>query len=174
MEFRWSDGREVLARTPAVLKQLLSGLPEPWIRLDEGPATWSPFDVVGHLIDGEETDWVPRARIILAHGAARAFVPFDRFAHLARAPQETLDGRLARFAELRAANLAAIDALNLGPGELALPGRHPELGPVTLGQLLATWVTHDLNHVAQISRTMAKGYRTEAGPWIQYIRVLRE
>jgi len=174
MEFVWSEGREVLKRTPAALSELLGGLPEAWARLDEGPDTWSPFDVVGHLIDGEETDWLPRARIILEHGPARPFDTFDRFRHRGRAARETLAGRLERFAELRAQNLAAIDALRLGPTELARPGMHPELGPVTLGQLLATWVAHDLDHLAQIARTMAKGYRKEAGPWVQYIRVLRE
>jgi len=174
MELVWSEAREVLRRTPAALRELLGGLPEAWVRLDEGPDTWSPFDVVGHLIDGEVTDWVPRTRLILEHGAARPFVPFDRFAHLTRAAGETLSARLDRFATLRAENLAAIDALRLGPAELARGGLHPELGPVTLGQLLATWVTHDLDHLAQIARTMAKGYKEEAGPWIRYIRVLRQ
>ena len=174
MEFTWTEGREVLRRTPATLRAMLGGLPEAFVRLDEGPETWSPFDVVGHLIDGEETDWVPRARIILEHGPARPFDPYDRFLHLSRAARETLAGRLDRFAELRAQSLATVDAMRLGPAELAREGRHPALGPVTLAQLLATWVTHDLDHVTQIARTIAKGYRKEAGPWIEYIKVLRQ
>jgi hypothetical protein len=174
MELVWSEAREVLRRTPATLDAMLRGLPEAFVRLDEGPDTWSPFDVVGHLIDGEETDWVPRTRIILEHGPARPFDPYDRFSHLARKASETLAGRLDRFAELRAANLVTIDAMKLGPADLAREGRHPALGPVTLGMLLATWVTHDLDHVTQIARTIAKGYRKEAGPWVEYIKVLRQ
>lgn len=172
-EFRLDEARAVLARTPAVLRALLEGLPEPWLAATEGDGRWSAFEVIGHLVDGEETDWIPRARMILEHGTGRAFEPFDRFAHQRRAAGETLAGRLDRFEALRRANLAALDALVTGPADLARRGRHPEFGEVTLGQLLATWVAHDLDHLVQVGRTMARRYTAAAGPWTAYLRVLR-
>lgn len=172
MTFDLNQGIAVLERTPRVLRELLGGLPEVWTHENEGPETWSPFDVVGHLIDGEETDWMVRARIILAQGESRRFEPFDRFRHLATNSETPLGELLDRFAELRARNLGDLKALNLGPEELQLAGEHPEFGAVTLEQLLATWVVHDLGHLAQISRVMAKQLRDAVGPWAAYLPVL--
>jgi hypothetical protein len=169
--FDLDEGCAILERTPAVLRAWLSGLPEPWARADEGPETWNPFDVVGHLIDGEETDWIPRARIILAQGGARRFTPFDRFRH--RRDPRDLGQRIERFAALRAENLATLRGWALTPAQLALTGEHPELGRVTLAQLLATWVAHDLDHLMQIARVMGKRYAAAVGPWTAYLRVTR-
>jgi hypothetical protein len=162
----------VLERTPEVLRAMLAGLPDAWTRATEGVDTWSPFDVVGHLIDGEEEDWLERTRIILAQGASRRFEPIDRFRHLERNRHRALDELLDRFGEIRAANLVTLRGLGLGPRELALAGEHPALGRVTLEQLLATWVVHDLGHLAQISRVMAKQYARAVGPWREYLPVL--
>ena len=162
----------VLERTPVILRTWLAGLPPAWIEADEGPETWNAFDVVGHLIHGERTDWIPRARIILEHGESRAFEPFDRFAQLELGRGRTLDELLDELAELRRRNLEILRGLDLGPAELALAGRHPELGRVTLGELLATWAAHDLGHLAQIARVMAKRYRAAVGAWRAYMRVL--
>lgn len=163
---------DILTRTPTVVDTLLRGTSESWHALNEGPDTWSAFDVVGHLIHGEETDWVPRARIILEHGETRPFEPFDRFAQFRRFAGWSLDQLLDRFAELRQANLEIVRGWNLTDDQLALPGRHPELGPVTLRQLLATWAVHDLNHIAQIARVMAKRHTDEVGPWRAYLSIL--
>lgn len=171
--FDLDEGAAVLARTPGVLDAWLRDLPEPWTRADEGPDTWSPLDIVGHLIDGEETDWIPRARIILARSGDRRFVPFDRFRHLRGVAGATLAGRLDRFAALRAENLATLEGWALTPDQLRLTGEHPEFGSVTLEQLLATWVAHDLDHLMQIARIMGKRYTRAAGPWQAYLRVLR-
>jgi len=173
VRFDVGEGIAVLERTPATLGAWLTGLPEAWTRIDEGADTWSPFDIVGHLIDGEETDWIPRARIILAQGAERRFVPFDRFRHLRDRATATLTDRLKRFAALRAENVATLRGWALTPEQLALTGVHPEFGEVTLTQLLATWVAHDLDHLMQIARIMGKRYTEAAGPWQAYLRVLR-
>jgi DinB family protein len=141
--------------------------------LGEGPGTWSPFDVVGHLIDGEETDWIPRARIILAQESDRRFVPFDRFRHLRLNAGAALADLLDRFATLRAANLATLRGWKLTTPQLALTGEHPEFGSVTLEQLLATWVAHDLDHLMQVARVMGMRYAEAAGPWRAYLKVLR-
>jgi len=172
MDFDLTDAIAVLERTPGVLRALLEGLPGQWTRRNEGPDTWSPFDVVGHLIDGEEADWMGRARIILTQGADRRFEPFDRLRHLRVNEGKTLEELLDRFAELRARNLLELKALSPGPAELRLTGEHPEFGSVTLEQLLATWVAHDLGHIAQISRVMAKQYHEALGPWEAYLPVL--
>jgi len=164
--------RELLARTPRALEAWLRDLPEDLARRREGPDTWSAFDVVGHLVHGERTDWLPRARIILAHGEGRSFEPFDRFAQLATAGDETLNERLTQFAALRSDGLDQLETLRLTPAQLELKGRHPELGPVTLGQLLATWAAHDLTHLAQIARVLAKGYAGVVGPWKAYLPLL--
>jgi hypothetical protein len=171
--FDLASARELLARTPATLRALLSGLSEGWVRQDEGPQTWSPFDVIGHLIHGERTDWMPRLRLILEHGPERPFTPFDRFAMLQASQGRTLEELLATFEALRAENLGELDRLRLTEAQLDRQGRHPELGLVTLRQLLATWVAHDLDHVVQIARTMARRYGGEVGPWTAYLRVLR-
>jgi len=172
MDFDLEESIAVLERTPSVLRTLLEGLPEDWTRGDEGPETWSPFDVVGHLIDGEETDWMPRARIILAQGADRRFEPYDRFRHLRLNEGKTLGELLDRFEELRARNLDDLRGLELTRDELDLTGEHPEFGTVTLEQLLAAWVVHDLGHLSQVARVMAKQYRDASGPWEAYMSVL--
>jgi hypothetical protein len=174
MRYEPASSMEVLRRTPATLRSLLDGLPETWTRSNEGPDTFSPFDVVGHLIDGEETDWMQRAGIILARDPAATFEPYDRFRHYARNRDRTLTSLLDEFARLRAGNLQRLAGWNLGEAELDLRAIHPSLGPVTLRQLLATWVAHDLGHVAQVARVMAKQYRDEVGPWVQYLPVLTD
>jgi hypothetical protein len=166
------EAAAILARTPSTIDAQLRGLPASWITAHEGGETWSPFDVVGHLIHGEETDWIPRAKIILAHGDARAFDKFDRLAQLTASAGRTLPDLLDEFATLRAANLRELASLNLTEADLDRPGRHPELGAVTLRQLLATWVAHDLDHVVQISRVLARQYSDAVGPWRAYLRVI--
>ena len=170
--FVTEDGSAILARTPATLDALLRGLPDGWIAAHEGGDTWSPFDVMGHLIHGERTDWMPRARIILAHGEARAFDTFDRFAQFAVSEGRTLPSLLDEFAALRRDNVRDLLAMRLTDGDLDRRGMHPELGVVTLRQLLATWVAHDLDHVVQISRVLARQYSDEVGPWRAYLRII--
>ena len=172
MDFDLRNGIAVLERTPQVLEALLSGLPQDWTTGNEGPDTWSPFDVVGHLIDGELTDWMVRLPIILEQGPNRRFQPFDRFHHISRNRGRTLTALLAEFRQLREKNLGELRAMNLTPARLQLTGEHPEFGRVTLEQLLATWVAHDLGHLAQITRVMAKQYRDAVGPWEAYLPVL--
>ena len=174
MDFDLQLSMEMLARTPATLQALLGGLAEPWVRGVEGPETFSPFDVVGHLIDGEETDWMPRARIILARGEDPRFEPYDRFRHRKRNVSRSLASLLAELARLRAANVELLRSWQLTEADLDLPGSHPSLGRVTLRQLLASWVVHDLEHVAQVARVMAKQYRTEVGPWVPFLPVLTD
>ena len=174
MNFELDLSIEVLERTPPAMQAMLGGLSEPWVGGTEGPGTFSPFDVVGHLIDGEETDWMPRARIILARGADPRFEPYDRFRHQARNVDRTMSSLLAELTRLRSANIGELRAWGLGPAELGLPGTHPGLGPVTLRQLLAAWVVHDLEHVAQAARVMAKQYGTEVGPWVPFLPVLTD
>ena len=162
----------VLARTPPTLDALLRGLPAGWIAAHEGGQTWSPFDVVGHLIHGEHTDWIPRMRIILEHGEARAFDKFDRFAQFVASEGRTLGDLLDEFAVLRRESLRQLESMNLTEADFERRGRHPELGVVTLGQLLATWVAHDLDHVVQVSRVLARQYSDEVGPWRAYLRII--
>ena len=172
MIFQVSEGITVLERTPATFRALLAGLPETWTAPNEGENTFSPFDNVGHLIHGERTDWIPRARIILAQGANRRFEPYDRFAQVRESQGKQLAQLLDEFAQLRVANLDTLRGWNLSDRELALEGEHPELGTVTLRQLLAAWVVHDLGHVAQTTRVMAKQYKEAVGPWRVYLPVL--
>ena len=174
VQFDPAEAIPVLSRTPAVLRALLDGLPEPWIRADEGPDSWNPFDVVGHLVHGERTDWIPRAEIILTHGESRTFDGFDRFAMFGASRGKSLGELLDTFTELRAANIARLEAMRLSPADLERRGRHPELGSVTLGEHLATWVAHDLSHIAQVVRVMGKRYRKVVGPWRDYLPMLRE
>jgi hypothetical protein len=171
--FQLASAVELLRRTPAVLDAWLGGLPDEWLSADEGPGTFSPLEVVGHLIHGERTDWMPRLRIVLAHGEARAFEPFDRFAQRA-GPPRAIGALLDELARLRAANLAELAALDLGPAELARTGRHPELGVVTARELLATWVVHDQSHLRQIARVLAKRLAPDVGPWRAYLPVMDE
>jgi hypothetical protein len=170
--FVMEEAVAILARTPATLDALLRGLPDGWIAAHEGGETWSPFDVIGHLIHGEKTDWMPRARIILEHGEARAFDKFDRFAQFALSEGRTVDSLLDELTTLRQESLRELAALRLTDADLDRRGRHPELGVVTLRQLLATWVAHDLDHVMQISRVLARQYADEVGPWRAYLRVV--
>lgn len=170
--FQLADGIAVLERTPATFRALLAGLPEGWIVADEGPETFSPFDNVGHLIHGERTDWIPRARIILEQGKNRRFEPYDRFAQKRESMGKALAQLLDEFAQLREANVATLRGWNLSDAQLALEGEHPALGRVTLRQLLATWVVHDLGHIAQTARVMSRQYREAVGPWREYLPVL--
>jgi len=162
----------VLSRTPGPLNALLRELPDTWTSATEGPGTWSPYDVVGHLIHGEKADWIPRLNIILEHGDARPFDPFDREAQFRDSAGKSLPELLDEFSRLRRQNLDRLRALNLRPEQLELRGTHPALGRVTLRQLLATWTAHDLGHIIQISRVMAKRYRQDVGPWAEYLSVM--
>ncbi|HXT47666.1 MAG TPA: DinB family protein [Gemmatimonadaceae bacterium] len=172
MDFDLSSGVEILERTPHALRAMLLALPNVWTNATEGPDTWSPYVIIGHLIHGERTDWIPRAEIILAQGANRRFTPFDRFAQLGESRGRSLAELLDEFARLRAHNLATLSSWRLGDAQLALEGEHPELGTVTLRQLLSAWVVHDLGHVAQSARVMAKQYRDAVGPWRAYLPIL--
>lgn len=170
--FDLSEATAILTRTPATLNALLRGLPDTWIRAHEGGETWSPFDVVGHLVHGERTDWIPRARIILDHGEARAFDRFDRLAQFESSQGKTLEMLLEEFAALRQESLRQLTVLHLTDADLDRSGQHPEFGRVTLRQLLATWVAHDFDHLVQISRVLANQYADEVGPWRAYLRVI--
>jgi hypothetical protein len=172
-EFNLVDTIAILARTPPTLNTLLRGLPNLWVRGNEGKDTWSAFDIVGHLIVGERTDWIVRVRIILEKGEARPFDPFDRFAQSRQSQDKSLDQLLDDFARVRGENLVALQALDLQLEDLNRRGRHPRLGAVTLSQLLATWAAHDLTHLHQLSRVMAHQYRDAVGPWSAYLGVLK-
>lgn len=174
MEFELAQATAVLERTPATLHSLLRGLPDPWLVQNEGPDTWSPYDVIGHLIHGEETDWIPRAKIILEHGEERAFEPFDRTAMFEKFKGRSIAELLDTFTRMRAESLRDLRQMNLTPELLEKRGKHPELGVVTLKQLLAAWVVHDLGHIRQVVRVMAKQYRDAVGPWKAYLSVLGE
>ncbi|HEY6763421.1 MAG TPA: DinB family protein [Candidatus Sulfotelmatobacter sp.] len=173
MNFDLQESIALLGRTPGTLNALLRGLPESWTLRNEGENTWSAFDIVGHLIHGERTDWMPRANMILQFGEGRAFEPFDRSAQIRESQGKSLEELLDEFARLRSENLSELMALNVNRETLDRRGRHPELGVVTLSQLLATWVVHDLTHLHQISRVMAYQYRDAVGPWSQYLGVLK-
>jgi hypothetical protein len=162
----------VLSRTPSVLRALLAGLPEELLLANEGEATFSPRDVIGHLIHAEKTDWMVRVRLILERGEAHAFAPFDRFAFRDGIQAQSTASLLDEFDAVRGANLADLDAQALTSEHLARRGRHPEFGPVTLGQLIATWATHDLDHIGQIARVMAKRYTADVGPWKAFLGIL--
>jgi DinB superfamily len=172
MDHNLSHTISLLARTPAALNALLRDLPEAWTLRNEGENTWSVFDVVGHLIHGERTDWMPRARMILQFGETKAFEPFDRWGQDRESQGKSLAQLLDEFARLRSENLSHLRALNLRPEDLAQRGRHPALGAVTLSELLATWAAHDLTHLHQISRVMAHQYREAVGLWSAFLGVL--
>jgi hypothetical protein len=172
MDFDLAAGTAILERTPNALRALLAGLPPAWIDATEGPETWSPYVIVGHLIHGERADWIPRAQIILAQGQNRRFTPFDRLAQFRESQGKSLAELLDEFARVRAASLATLASWRLSEAQLALEGEHPEFGAVTLRQLLATWVAHDLGHIAQTGRVMAKQYRDAVGPWRAYLPVM--
>ena len=172
MEFNLAEAVEILNRTPVTLNALLRDLPDGWVMSDEGPDSWSAFDVLGHLVHGEETDWVPRAKIILEHGESRAFDPFDRTAMIEKSKGKSLTELLDEFESLRKQNIESLERMGLSAEKLKLKGTHPSLGVVTLEQLLATWVVHDLSHIAQIVRVMCKQYDAEVGPWKAYLPIL--
>jgi len=173
MDHTLQDTTALLARTPTTLSNLLRDLPQSWTHRNEGESTWSAFDVVGHLVNGERTDWVPRVKMVLEFGETRTFTPFDRWGHAQEIQGKSLEQLLDEFARLRSENLAELLALNLQPEDLERRGKHPALGQVTLSQLLATWAAHDLTHLHQISRIMAHQYREDVGPWSAYLGVLQ-
>ena len=172
MQFDLNDAIVHLRRTPMVLKHLLGTLPDEWVRSNYGPETFSPFDVVGHLIHGEKTDWIPRLRHILAQGDAKPFEPFDRYAQYKDSQGKSMADLLDEFSALRAASIVALESHDLKHADFARKGMHPALGPVTLGNLLATWVVHDLHHIAQCCKGMAYQYRDEVGAWRAYIGII--
>ena len=173
MKFDLSSAIEILERTPEVLSQLFGGLSPAWTQGNEGPNTWSPYDIVGHFIHGERTDWIPRMEIILSDRADKTFESFDRFAQFRDSVGKEMEELLEEFKALRMANVERMRAAGLQTADFERGGIHPELGPVKLSQLLATWVVHDLNHLAQAARVMAKQYKGEVGPWGEYLTVLK-
>lgn len=165
---------EVLERTPMIIETYLKGLSSEWVDQNEGDGTWSPYDIVGHLIHGEKTDWIARAKIIIYQEGDRTFAPFDRFAQFNDSKEKSLEQLVEEFKILRNDNLNELRALNISEQILEFEGIHPELGMVKLRQLLATWVAHDLGHIAQISRVMANQYKNEVGPWEAYLRIINK
>ncbi len=174
MEFNLAESLQLLSKTPGVLSLLLSGLPENWIKNNEGPDTWSPYDVVGHLIHGEKTDWIPRAQRILSENPTVPFTPFDRFAQFEESKGKTLPHLLQEFSTLRKKNLEVLESMGIDNAMLERKGIHPEFGEVKLKELLATWAVHDLSHINQLTRVMLKNYRKAVGPWAKYISLLRK
>ena len=173
MQLKLAEATQILRQTPATISALVAGIPECWLKCTEGGGTWSTYDVVGHLIHGELTDWIPRVRIILEHGEKQAFEPFDRSAQFREDQSRPISALLDQFAFMRAENVNILEGLNLSREDMARRGTHPELGAVTLGQLLSSWVVHDQSHVAQIARITAKQYCHEVGPWQQYMSILK-
>ena len=172
MTFSLKHSIEILERTPDVLESLLTGLSEEWTLTNEGENTWSAYDIVGHLIHGEHTDWMSRLQIIFSETGDKKFKPFDRFAQFEESKGKTLQQLLAEFKSLRKKNLEALKKYEINEQTLKRTGIHPDFGTVTLKELLSTWVVHDLNHLAQMARVMAKQYKTEVGPWVKYLPVL--
>src|SRR6185295_12436773 len=172
MEFTLDKSYEILERTPAVLQSLLTGVSDEWTMNNEGPDTFSPYDVVGHLIHGEKTDWPDRIAIILEDGVSKTFVPYDQFAMFEESKGKTLNQLLAEFEAVRKEKLQWLKSLKLTEEDLNKKGLHPSFGEVTLRQLLSTWVVHDLTHIAQITRVMAKQYKEATGPWAEFFRIL--
>ena len=172
MKYSLERSYEILDRTPVVLQDLLSGLPDDWVMPNEGPETFSPYDVIGHLVHGEKTDWTVRTKMILEFGNTKTFEKYDRFAQYEESKGKSLQQLLDEFAAIRKENMVWFKALNLTEDDLDKQGLHPVLGDVTLRHLLATWVVHDLTHIAQITRVMAKQYKTEMGPWPEFFRIL--
>ena len=172
MKFDLEHAIDLLSRTPRVLRGALEGLPSEWIEARNGEGTWSAYDVLGHLIHGERTDWIPRARIILEHGEGSPFPRFDRSAQFKESEGRSLEELLTTFERLRGESIAAVEAMKLSTSDLERTGTHPEFGRVTLAQLLATWVAHDQGHLVQIHRTLARQYRDAVGPWTAYLSVM--
>lgn len=174
MNFDLNKSIEILSRTPGTLEHMLVGVSDEWLKHNERDGTWSPYDVVGHLIHGERTDWIPRARIICSNARDKPFEPFDRFAQMESEQLLSMRQLLDTFSQLRHQNLAILQAMNLTAADLNRTGIHPALGVVSLRELLATWTVHDLGHIAQIARVMAKQYQTEVGPWAAYLGILKQ
>lgn len=172
MEFDLNHAVTVLSKTPGLVRRMLADLPDEWIRSNEGENTWSPFDVVGHFIQGEKTDWIPRARIILSDATDRTFKSFDRFAQFQNSNGKSLEQLLNEFESLRGENIKTLLGFNITPKDLQREGNHPALGTVTLAQLLSTWVVHDLDHLGQILRVVGKQHRAAVGPWVEYLSIL--
>ena len=172
MKFELGKSLEILEKTPGVIRNLLTGLSEDWIINNEGPETLSPYAVVGHLIHGEKTDWPGRIQMILDHGVNKTFIPYDRFAMYEESKGKSLESLLGEFETLRKKNLAWLNSLKLSETDFDKRGVHPKFGEVTLKQLLSTWVIHDLTHLSQITRVMAKQYKAEMGPWLEYFRIM--
>jgi hypothetical protein len=173
MKFSMESSLEVLERTPTVLNQLLSGLSPEWTHQNEGGDTWTAYDVIGHLIHGDKTDWLPRVELILFNNTNKEFATFDRFAQFENSKGKSLAELLQEFALLRKECTGQLRKLNISDDDLLKTGIHPHFGEVTLSQLLSTWVVHDLDHISQIARVMAKQYKEEVGPWIEYLKILR-
>lgn len=173
MQYSLEEACEILSRTPSVLSTMLEGLPQSWTHANEGPDTWSPFDVVGHLIHAEKTNWLPRARGILNQGESYTFEPFDRTAMFEASQGKPLETLLRDFAILRKQSLSLLQSFGLTESDFNKTGLHPDFGQVTLRALLATWVVHDLSHIRQIVRTMAKQYESEVGPWKAYLSIFK-
>jgi hypothetical protein len=173
MKFELKQATEILSQTPFTLQRMLEGLSDDWTTSSGNRESWGVYDVIGHLVHGEETDWITRAGVILAQGEDRRFVPFDRVAQFELTNDRSLSDLLTEFAHLRNTNLKQLERMELTAESLSLKGIHPEFGEVSLEQLLATWVVHDLNHVAQIAKILAKKYDAEVGPWKQYLSVLK-
>jgi len=169
MDFEMKKSIEILSRTPYVVESLLSGLSQEWLKNNEGKLTWSPYNIVGHLIQNELTDWMPRIKIILSNNSNKAFDPFDQMRANQEIPVEEL---LKEFKELRTKNLEELKSFKINESKFSLKGIHPEFGEVNLKELLSTWVVHDLSHISQIVRVMAKQYKSEVGPWVNYIGIL--
>ena len=172
MQYNYEKSIEILERTPQVLYDLLFGLSEDWTSNNEGENTWSPYDVVGHLIHGEKTDWIPRAKIILEYGIDKPFEPFHRFAQFLDSRGKSLADLLEEFKQLREANLQEFKSLDI-TSNLDKKGMHPESGEVTLRNVLSSWVVHDLGHISQITRVMARQYKEEVGIWTRYMGILK-
>ena len=174
MELKLEQAIEVLERTPSTLKTLLEGLSDEWITNNEGGDSWSPFDIIGHLVHGEKTDWIQRLEILLSDSKDKTFTPFDRFAQFGDSKGKTMTQLLTEFENLRADNMEILKSKSLEESQFELKAIHPSLGEVKLKELLAAWVAHDLGHIAQISRVMAKQYKGEVGPWLEYLSVLHD
>lgn len=172
LPFDLAEARSVLARTPSVVRAMVTGLPDKWAKAHYGPDTWTPREIVGHLIFGEMTDWIPRARHILKHADTRPFAPFDRTGHRSIVANRTIESLAEEFAIRREERLRELDAIDLDDTLLDIPGLHPALGPVTLRQLIAAWAVHDLNHIAQLAKALAFQYQEHVGPWEAYLSIL--
>ena len=174
VEFNLNEVISSLKKTPAILNEYLGNLPESLIHSNEGGETWSPYDIIGHLIHGEKTDWIVRTEIIISNSENKAFEVFDRFAQFENSKGKTLRQLLIEFESLRTTNLLKLKSMNISEEMLKMEGIHPEFGPVNLQQLLTTWMVHDMGHISQISRVMSKQYKTDVGPWAQYLKILHD